>query len=64
MITINWPASANSCIVAHSETSTSACGGTLLQLLAGAKRLDLLGGLCSNRRAKEAQRSAIFSEGA
>ncbi len=48
------------CIGAHSDDIEIGCGGTILQLLAGAKRLEIHWVvLCSNPdRAKEAQRSA------
>jgi LmbE family N-acetylglucosaminyl deacetylase len=48
------------CIGAHSDDIEIGCGGTILQLLAGAKQLEIYWVvLCSNdQRAKEAQRSA------
>src|SRR5580704_16439031 len=48
------------CIGAHSDDIEIGCGGTILQLLTGAKRLEIYWVvLCSNdQRAKEAQHSA------
>jgi LmbE family N-acetylglucosaminyl deacetylase len=48
------------CLGAHSDDIEIGCGGTILQLLAGAKSLEIYWVvLCSNdERAKEAQRSA------
>lgn len=55
------------CIGAHSDDIEIGCGGTILQLIAGAKRIEIYWVvLCSNAdRAKEARRSAnAFLKGA
>ena len=53
------------CLGAHSDDIEIGCGGTILQLLASAKRLEIYWiVLCSNdQRAKEAQRSASGLKG-